>query len=114
MAEKVVLVMDNLNTHSIAFLYATFPPQHARNLAERLEIHYTPKHGTWLDIAEIELSALGHQCIANNRISDLSTLRSLLATWASSRNTAQKGVDWHLTTNKARIKLKHLYSIIQI
>lgn len=67
-AEKVVLAMDNLNTHSIASLYATFPPQHARELAERLEIHYTPKHGSWLDIAEIELSALGRQCIANSRI----------------------------------------------
>lgn len=114
MAEKVVLVMDNLNTYSMASLYATLPPPHARNLAGRLEIHYTPKHGSWLDIAEIELSALGRQCIANNRIPDLPTLRSLLAPWASSRNTAQKGVDWHFSTNEARIKLKHLYPVIQI
>lgn len=104
--------MDNLNTHNIASLYATFPPQHARELAERLEIHYTPKHGSWLDIAEIELSALGRQCIANNRIPDLPTLRSFLAPWVSSRNNAQKGVVWHFTSDDARIKLKHLYHII--
>ena len=113
-AEKVVLVMDNLNTHSIASLYATFPPQYARSLAERLEIHYTPKHGSWLDIAEIELSALGRQCLANNRISDLSVLRQLLIPWASSRNAAQKCVDWQFTTDSARIKLKHLYPIVKI
>ena len=114
MAKKVVLVMDNLNTHSIASLYATFPPQYARQLAERLEIHYTPKHGSWLDIAEIELSALGRQCIAKNRIPDLTTLRSLLAPWASSRNLLQKGVDWHFTTIDARAKLKHLYPVVKI
>ena len=113
-AEKVVLVMDNLNTHSIASLYATFLPHHARELAERLEIHYTPKHGSWLNIAEIELSALGRQCIAHNRISDLPTLRNLLLPWASTRNTLQKGVDWHFTTSDARIKLKYLYPIIEI
>lgn len=113
-ARKVVLVMDNLNTHSIASLYATFPPQQARQLAERLEIHYTPKHGSWLNIAEIELSALGRQCIGKNRIPDLPTLRSLLVPWASSRNSAQKGVDWHFSTNDARTKLKHLYPIIKI
>ena len=114
MAKKVVLVMDNLNTHSIASLYVTFPPQHARDLAECLEIHYTPKHGSWLDIAEIELSALGRQCIANNRIPDLSSLQSLLNPWAVERNIAQKGVDWHFSTNDARTKLKHLYPIIKI
>ena len=114
MAKKIILVMDNLNTHSIASLYATFPPQRARDLAERLEIHYTPKHGSWLDIAEIELSALGRQCIANNRIPDLPSLRSLLEPWAVERNIAQKGVDWHFTTDDARTKLKHLYSIIKI
>ena len=81
------------------------PPQHARELSKRLEIHYTPKHGSWLDIAEIELSALGRQCIANNRIPDLPTLRDLLSMWASSRNNAQKGVDWHFTSDDARTKL---------
>lgn len=113
-AKKVVFVMDNLNTHSIASLYATFPPQYARELAERLEIHYTPKHGSWLDIAEIELSALGRQCISNSRIPDLLSLRRLLEPWASAKNAFQKGVDWQFTTNDARTKLKHLYPIIKI
>jgi hypothetical protein len=113
-AEKVVLVMDNLNTHNIASLYATFPPQYARSLANRLEIHYTPKHGSWLDIAEIELSALGRQCIANNRIPDLNTLRGLLIPWSSERNAAQKGVDWQFTNEDARIRLKHLYPVLKI
>ena len=113
-AKKIVLVMDNLNTHSIASLYATFPPQHARALAERLEIHYTPKHGSWFNIAEIELSALGRQCIADNKISDLPSLRALLKPWAAARNIAQKGVDWHFSTDDARIKLKHLYPFINI
>ena len=113
-AKKVVLVMDNLNTHTTASLYATFPPEQARNLAERLEIHYTPKHGSWLDIAEIELSALGRQCIAGNRIPDLPTLRSLLEPWAAARNVVQKGVDWQFTADDARTKLKHLYPIIKI
>ena len=113
-AEKVVLVMDNLNTHNIASLYATFEPKHAREIAERLEIHYTPKHGSWLDIAEIELSALGRQCIAGNRIPDLETLRSLLKPWAVTRNTAQKGVDWQFTAEDARIKLRHPYPMIKV
>ena len=113
-AKKVVLVMDNLNTHNTASLYAAFPPQYARSLAERLEIHYTPKHGSWLNIAEIELSALGRQCIANNRIPNLTTIRELLLPWASSRNSLQKGVDWHFSTEDARGKLKHLYPIINI
>ena len=106
-AEKVVLVMDNLNTHTTASLYATFPPEQARALAERLEIHYTPKHGSWLDIAEIELSALGRQCIAGNRIPDLPTLRSLLEPWAVARNAVQKGVDWQFTTGEARTTAIH-------
>lgn len=113
-AKKIVLVMNNLNTHSVASLYATFPPQHARGLAERLDIHYTPKHGNWLDIAEIELYALGCQCISNHRIPDLSTLRNLLKPWSATRNAAQRGVDWHFTADDARTKLKHLYPIIKI
>ena len=113
-AKKIVLVMDNLNTHNTASLYTAFPPKYARSLAERLEIHYTPKHGSWLNIAEIELSALGRQCIANNRIPDLTTIRELLLPWASSRNSLQKGVDWHFSTEDARGKLKHLYPIINI
>ena len=89
--EKVVLVMDNLNTHKIASLYSTFPPEYAFELAQRLEIHYTPKHGSWLDIAEIELSSLGRQCLSNNRIPNLETLRALVAPWCSDRNKKQKG-----------------------
>lgn len=113
-AEKVVLVMDNLNTHSIASLYQIFTPEKAFNLASRLEIHYTPKHGSWLDIAEIELSALGRQCIGKERIPDLETLRSLLKSWYVDRNNKQRGVEWHFSTSDARTKLKHLYPIINI
>lgn len=113
-AEKVILVMDNLNTHSIASLYQTFAPEKAFNLASRLEIHYTPRHGSWLDIAEIELSALGRQCIGKERIPDLETLRSLLKSWFVDRNNKQRGVEWHFTTSDARNKLKHLYPVINI
>ena len=108
-AKKVVLVLDNLNTHNPASLYQTFPPEYARKLVERLEIHYTPKHGSWLDIAEIELSALGRQCLANNRIGTIEELRDLLKGWYVERNKKQKGVDWQFTMEDARIKLKHLY-----
>ena len=111
-AEKVVLVMDNLNIHSVASLYATFEPQYAFELASRLEIHYTPKHGSWLDIAEIELSALGRQCISNNRIPDLPNLRNLLLPWVTDRNIKQRSVDWQFSSLDARVKLKHLYPII--
>ena len=113
-AKKVVLVMDNLNTHSIASLYQTFPPEEAFRLANRLEIHYTPKHGSWLDIAEIELSALARQCIGSNRIPDLETLRGLLRPWYVDRNSKQRGVRWQFTTEDARVKLMHLYPIINI
>ena len=114
MPKTIVFVLKNHTPLSITALEAPFPPQRARDLAERLEIHYTPKHGSWLDIAEIELSALGRQCIANNRIPDLPSLRSLLEPWAVARNMAQQGVDWHFTTDDARTKLKHLYPIIKI
>ena len=113
-AQKVVLVMDNLNTHTVAALYQTFPPQEAFRLASRLEIHYTPKHGSWLDIAEIELSALARQCIGNNRIPDLETLRNLLQPWYVARNKMQQGVRWQFTTEDARVKLRHLYPILNI
>lgn len=113
-ARKVVLVMDNLNTHNTASLYQTFEPQYAFELASRLEIHYTPKHGSWLDMAEIELSALGRQCIGKNRIPDLETLRALLKPWCVDRNRKQRGIDWQFTTEDARVKLKRLYPIINI
>lgn len=113
-AQKVVIVMDNLNTHTIASLYQTFEPEHAFELANRLEIHFTPKHGSWLNIAEIELSALGRQCIGSQRIPDLEMLQSYLVPWCMNRNHTQRGVDWQFTVKDARIKLKHLYPVINI
>ena len=110
-AETVVLVMDNLNTHKPASLYEAFPPAEARRLLERLEIHYTPKHGSWLDMAETELSVLASQCL-NRRIPDPSLLRREVAAWERQRNAAECQVDWRFTTQDARIKLKRLYPSI--
>ncbi len=107
-AESVVLVMDNLNTHNIASLYEAFEPAEAYALAQRLEIHHTPKHGSWLNIAEIELSALTRQCL-DRRISDLDVLNTELAAWQAATNADQRQVDWQFTTEDARIKLRHLY-----
>jgi hypothetical protein len=107
-AIKVRLVMDNLNTHNIASLYETFAPQEARRLAKRLDIHYTPKHGSWLNIAEIELSALKGQCL-NRRIPDMLTMQTHVAAWEKDRNNRIRNIDWHFTTADARIKLKQLY-----
>ena len=107
-ADQVVLMWDNLNTHIPASLYKAFPPQEARRLLDRLEIHYTPKHGRWLDIAEIELSVFTKQCL-NRRIPDLETLRREATAQAERRNAEQVGVDWQFTTDQARIKLKRLY-----
>ena len=111
-AEKVVLVMDNLNTHVISSLYETFPPQEAFRLSQRLEIHYTPKHGSWLDIAEIELSALAAQCLGDRRIPSIEILNEELRSWETKRNSEQKGVDWHFTNEEARTKLKRLYPVL--
>ncbi|MDP1761037.1 MAG: IS630 family transposase [Deltaproteobacteria bacterium] len=107
-AVRVSLVLDNLNTHGLASLYATFEPQEARRLAERIEFHYTPKHGSWLNMAEIELSALNGQCL-ERRIPDLETLRNYIATWENDRNNRQSKINWRFSTDDARIKLKHLY-----
>jgi hypothetical protein len=107
-AKTVVLVMDNLNTHAIASLYQAFAPAEAFALAQRLEVHHTPKHGSWLNIAEIELSALTRQCL-DRRIDDLAVLNTELAAWQAATNTAQRQVDWQFTTGDARIKLRHLY-----
>lgn len=107
-AEKVVLVMDNLNTHNAASLYTDFPPEEARQLAERLEIHYTPKHGSWLNIAEIELSVLKRQCLAG-RIPCIQQMRSEVMAWNIDRNNRQAKVDWQFGTDNARVKLKRLY-----
>ena len=107
-AEKVVLVMDNLNTHGIASLYQAFAPDKAFGLAQRLEIHHTPKHGSWLNIAEIELSALTRQCL-DRRIEDLTILNTELAAWQQQTNADQRQVNWHFTTGDARTRLRHLY-----
>lgn len=107
-ARKVRLVMDNLNTHSVASLYEAFVPQEARRLAERLEIHYTPKHGSWLNMAEIELSVLKGQCLGE-RIADMETMRAEVVAWERNRNNQRSKIDWQFTTREARVKLKRLY-----
>ena len=111
-AEKIIIVCDNLNTHDKSSFYEAFPPAEALRLARRFEFHYTPKHGSWLDIAEIELAALSKQCLGKRRIDNLEDLNSELEKWHTDRNSKQKGVDWQFTTDDARIKLKHLYPIV--
>jgi len=110
-AKKVVLVLDNLNTHSISSLYEAFLPSEARRLAQRLEIHYTPKHGSWLNVAEIELSVLKGQCL-QERVPNMKTMQEEIAAWKSNRNNKQAKVNWQFTTADARIKLKRLYPIV--
>jgi hypothetical protein len=110
--EKVVLVEDNLNTHSISSFYEAFAPEEAFRLAQRLELHFTPKHGSWLNIAEIELAAMVAQCLGKRRIPNIETLNTELSAWKTERNQNQKGVDWQFTTDNARIKLKRLYPVI--
>lgn len=112
-AEKIVLVMDNLNTHKFAALYAAFVPSEARRIIDRLEIHYTPKHGSWLNMAEIELSVLQRQCL-KARIADQSTLRQKVAAWENARNASEATVHWRFTTDDARVKLHHLYPSINV
>src|SRR5215212_3113613 len=107
-AERIVLVMDNLNTHTPGSLYEAFPPAEAKRLADKLEIHYTPKHGSWLNIAELELSVLARQCL-DRRIPDRQTLESEVAAWEAERNALGGAVNWRFTTEDARIKLKRLY-----
>lgn len=108
LAEKVVLVMDNLNTHGIASLYEAFAPGVARTLAARLEIHYTPKHGSWLNMAETELSILSRQCL-DRRLDDRDLMAGEIAAWEAARNVAEARIDWQFKTADARIKLKRLY-----
>jgi hypothetical protein len=107
-AQKVTLVMDNLNTHTGASLYEVFEPSEARRLLDRLQIHYTPKHGSWLNMAEIELGVLTRQCL-DRRIPDKDTLASEVAAWQRRRNTVKAKIDWRFTNDEARIKLKRLY-----
>ena len=107
-ANKIVLVQDNLNTHKPASLYEAFPPEEARRLVERFEWHYTPKHGSWLDMAESQLSVLSTQCL-DRRIPDKATLTAEVAAWEDNRNKKHAKADWQFTTADARVKLKRLY-----
>jgi recombinational DNA repair ATPase RecF len=107
-AEVIVLVQDNLNTHTLASLYEAFPPERARRLAERFEVHYTPKHGSWLNVAEIELSVLARQCL-DWRVATAEELRREVAAWQEERNERGVEVRWRFTTAEARIKLHRLY-----
>jgi hypothetical protein len=111
-AEKIVLVMDQLNTHSAASLYQAFAPEEAKRLAQRLEIHHTPKHGSWLNMAEIELSVLARQCL-KSRMQSKANLQTQIAAWERRRNEAGTRIDWRFTTADARIKLKRLYPALQ-
>jgi hypothetical protein len=107
-AERIVLVMDNLNIHSPASLYEAFPPAEAKRLADKLEIHHTPRHGSWLNMAEIELSVLQRQCL-DRRLGDRATVEREAAAWVDQPNAAAQQIDWRFTTADARIKLKRLY-----
>jgi len=111
-AERLVLILDNLNTHTPGALYDVFAPTEAKRLADKLEIHYTPKHGSWLNIAEIELSVLSRQCL-DRRVPDAATLAREVAAWQERRNAVTCTVDWRFTTADARIKLKRLYPSLQ-
>lgn len=107
-AKKIVLVMDNLNTHKVASLYKRYPPEEARRIRRKLEIHYTPIHGSWLDMAEIELNVMTRQCL-NRRIPDIQTLRQELSAWETNRNNERGKIIWQFRTEDARIKLVSLY-----
>ena len=110
-AERIVLVLDQLNTHSPASLYEAFPPAEAKRLADKLEIHYTPKHGSWLNMAELELGVLQRQCL-DRRLADRATLEREVAAWVRRRNAAEAAIDWRFTTADARIKLTRLYPAV--
>jgi hypothetical protein len=107
--EKVILVCDNLNTHTKGAFYEAFEPERARQLVRRIEFCYTPKHGSWLNIAENELSSLTRQCVAGRRIGDVATLRRQIAAWSDDVNETQRGVDWQMKIDDARCKLKSVY-----
>lgn len=108
-AEKVMLICDNLNTHTRGAFYEAFDAKKARELVQRIEFHYTPKHGSWLNIAENELSSMTRQCISGRRIENIEMLRGETSAWADFGNEKQRGVDWQFTVEKARVKLKSLY-----
>jgi len=111
-AEQIVLVMDNLNTHNKSSLYEALKPAEAKRIADKLEIHYTPKHGSWLDMAEIEFGILARQCLSR-RIENMEQLKDEVAAWQAIRNAAEAKVKWRFTTEDARIKLKKLYPSIE-
>jgi len=110
-ADKIILIMDNLNTHTGSSLYEAFEPSEAKRICDKLEIHYTPKHGSWLNMAEIELSHLSRQCL-DRRIADQPSLMKETSSWCSQRNERGVKIDWQFTTQEARIKLKKLYPVI--
>jgi len=112
-AEKIILVSDNLNTHTRGAFYEAFPAEKAREIVKRIEFHHTPKHGSWLNISENELSSMTRQCLKNRRIGDIETLRKQTEAWAASTNTKQRGVDWQFTIGDARRKLKSVYPQIK-
>jgi DDE superfamily endonuclease len=112
-ARRITVVLDNLNTHGPASFYEAFPPDEARRLAERFEFHYTPQHGSWLNMGEIELSVLSRQCL-DRRIGEVGILRREIETWQQRRNAASKTIDGQFTTAEARIKLKRLYPVIKM
>jgi hypothetical protein len=112
-AEKIILVCDNLNTHTRGAFYEAFPAEQAREIVKRIEFRYTPKHGSWLNIAENELSAMTRQCLNKRRIGDIGTLQEEVQAWATATNDRQKGVDWQFTINDARLKLKSIYPKIK-
>ena len=111
-AKRITLVMDNLNTHTGASLYRSFTPEKARALLDKLEFVYTPKHGSWLNMAELEFSVLAQQCL-DRRIADSDTLRAEVSAWTAQRNQTSKPAEWRFTTADARIKLRHLYPVIK-
>jgi hypothetical protein len=111
-AKKIILICDNLSVHTVASFYMAYPPNEARRLIERLDIHYTPKHGSWLNIAECELSVLQGECFGDRRIPTEAALAKEVAAWMARRNSQQTGVDWQFTTEDARTKLKRLYPVI--
>ena len=111
-ARRITVVLDNLNTHGPASFYEAFAPDEARRLSERFEFHYTPKHGSWLNMAEIELSVLSRQCL-DRRIGEIGVLRSEIGAWQQKRNEVSKTIDWQFTADDARVKLKRLYPVIK-
>ena len=108
-ANKIILVLDNLNTHTKGAFYEAFPAEKARGIVNRLELHYTPKHGSWLNVAESELSAMTRQCLKNRRFPDIDKLRNEIKAWGMSINKNQRGVDWQFTIDNARKRLKSIY-----